>query len=339
MSSSEEGKMPEIRKALVTVQLKPENMKKLLDALSGTEIVSCEPRDGETMKKICGDVDVAILNSDCPIPVSCFRKLKWMHCSHAGVEKTICPEFFERNIILTSARGRSAKALAEHSFAFMLALTYNFPEAFRRQERRLWSQQDMYPLKTGLYGKTLGIVGLGNTGLETARIARTFDMKTLGYRRGTQRPENIDEVFSSQRGDDLKAMLQRCDYVVLCIELNDETYHLIGEDELRAMKKSAILVNMGRGALIDETLLACALRDGWIHAAGLDTFETEPLPPQSPLWGLENVIITPHLTPSQPDKDEKMLEFILRNIEAYRKSGEFVNRITEKAMFTKRQLP
>ncbi len=336
MSSSEEEEMPEIGKALVTVKLKEENMKKLFAALEGTEIVRCEPRDTETMKKICRDVDVAILNSDCPIPISCFEKLRWMHCSHAGVDKTICPEFFERNIILTTAKGRSAKALAEHSFAFMLALTYNFPEAFRRQERKIWSQEDMYPLKTGLYGKTLGIVGLGNTGLETARIAKTFDMKTLGFRRGTGKPENIDEVYSSERGDDLREMLRRCDYVVLCIELNDETYHLIGENELRAMKKTAVLVNMGRGALIDESMLLLALEDGWIYGAGLDTFETEPLPQKSRFWKLGNVIITPHITPAQPDKDEKMLEFILKNIEAYRNSGNFVNRIGESAMFTKR---
>ena len=132
----------------------------------------------------------------------------------------------------------------------------------------------------------------------------------------------------------LEEMLSRCDFVVLCIELNDSTYHIIGDKELSALKKTAVLVNMGRGKLVDEAAFVSHLKDRTFFGAGLDTVETEPLPADSPLWDLDNVILTPHMTPAQPDKDEIMLSYILKNIGAYRRGESYVNRVSEGSLFT-----
>jgi phosphoglycerate dehydrogenase-like enzyme len=326
--------MAEIKKALVTVQLKPENMGKVRAALAGVDVTYLEPGDIEGIRKCCADVDVAIFNSDSPVPVSELKSVKWIHCSHAGVDKTATKELFDRGIVLTCAKGRSAKALAEHALMFMMAFTYNLKGNIHNQDRHIWGREDVYPLGTGLYEKTIGIVGLGNTGLQVARLAKTFDMKVLGYRKSARAAENVDQVYASDNGDDLKDMLSRCDFVVLCIELNDSTYHIIGDKELSALKKTAVLVNMGRGKLVDEAALVRLLKDRTFFGAGLDTVETEPLPADSPLWDLDNVILTPHMTPAQPDKDEIMLSYILKNIEAYRRGEGYVNRVSEGSLFT-----
>lgn len=325
----------DIKRALVTVQLSDTGMRQIYKALAPAEIITLDPKDIEGLKRCCESVDVAILNSDCPIPVSFFKNLRWMHCSHAGVDKTVSEEFFSRNIVLTCAKGRSAQALAEHSFMFMLHYTYNVREVMRRQHDHLWCQDHLYPSGTGLSGKILGVVGLGNTGMEVARLGKAFGMHVLGYRRSQEKPEWVDELYTSNQPDSLCSMLTRCDYIVLCIELNQQTLHLIGAAELAAMKQTAFLVNMGRGGLVDEACLIDALRSGQIGGAGLDTVTVEPLSPQSPLWDFENVLITPHVTPAQSDKEERMLSYILHNIHAYRTNGTFVNRVQPSSILGK----
>jgi hypothetical protein len=119
------------------------------------------------------------------------------------------------------------------------------------------------------------------------------------------------------------------------LELNDSTYHMIGEEQFKAMKDSAYLINMGRGALVDEPVMIEALKNGVIAGAGLDTFEQEPLPADSPLWDLPNVLITPHVTPQLPDREERMLSYVYQNLKAYREGGEFVNRVTPRNIFSK----
>ena len=228
-----------------------------------------------------------------------------------------------------------APALAEHALMFMMALTYDLPGLQRAQAAHQWAAGREYFMRTGMYRKTVGIIGAGKTGLELARLCKGFDMTVLGWRRTRKQESNIDEMFGSRDGDDLKDFLSRCDYVALCIELNDSTWHMIGAGELAAMKESAYLINMGRGALVDEPALIDALQNRRIAGAGLDTFETEPLPPESPFWDMGNVIITPHITPQLPDREERMLRYVFENIQAYKGSGNFVNLVTRKSLLTR----
>ncbi len=330
--------MAEIKEALVTVYASKEALEKLFTALAPAKITYCMPYGPGSKEKIaaaCKTCDVAIFNGDYDEAILDNPNIKWIHCCRAGLDKSAKPGILERGIILTSSSGRSAPALAEHALMFMLSLTYDTPLLYRAQQKHEWAATREYSVKTGMFKKTLGIVGLGKTGTELAKLAKTFDMQVLGYRRSKRPVENVDEVYASEEGDSLKEMLSRCDYVVLCIELNNDTYRMIGTEELTAMKRTAYLINMGRGQLVDEHALIDALRTNAIAGAGLDTFDEEPLGKDSPLWDLPNVMITPHVTPHLPDKEQRMLSYVYENLKAYREGGCFVNRITEKNLFTR----
>ena len=330
--------MPEIKEALVTVYASKEALEALSGALAPAKVTYCLPYGPGAKEKIreaCKTCDVAIFNGDYDEAILDNPNIKWIHCCRAGVDKSAKKEIFDRGIILTSSSGRSAPALAEHALMFMLSLTYDIPMLYRAQQKHEWAVSREYSMKTGVFKKTLGIVGLGKTGTELARLAKVFDMQVLGYKRSRTRVENVDEVYAAAEGDRLTDMLARCDYVVLCIELNDSTYRMIGAEQLKAMKPSAYLVNMGRGQLVDEPALIEALRMGVIAGAGLDTFEQEPLEKESPLWDLPNVLITPHITPQLPDREERMLSYVYQNLKAYREGTPFVNRATEASIFSK----
>lgn len=328
--------MPEIKKVLVTAYIGEENKEKLRRALAPAEVTFRMFTDKEGIAEAARDVDVAILNGDLDDSILASRALRWVHCCRAGVEKSARPEVFERGIILTSSSGRSAPALAEHALMFMLSLTYDVPMLLAAQAERKWAVSREYFMKTGLYRKTIGVIGLGKTGREVARLAKGFDMRVLGWKRSAAPVENVDRVYASAEGESVDELLRESDYVVLCVELNDDTWHLMSRERLGLMKKSAFLINMGRGGLVDEAALAQALADGVIAGAGLDTFEVEPLPAESPLWGMRNVMITPHITPQLPDREERMLSYVFENIRAYRGDGKFVNRVTERNMLTRR---
>ena len=326
--------MPEIKSVLVSVALSEEGKQKLKAYLSPAHVIFYPYTDKEGIAKAIHGCDVAILNGNIDETILADKDLKWVHCCVAGIEKSAKAEIFERGIILTSSSGRSAPALAEHALMFMLALTYDLPGLLNAQRLHRWGVSKGYGKKTGMFGKTVGIIGLGKTGREVARLCKMFDMNVLGYRRSSGAVEYVDEIYTPMDGKNLKNLLNQSDYVVLSCELNDDTYHMIGKEELVWMKKSAFLINMGRGKLIDEPRLIDALKNGSIAGAGLDTFEQEPLPYNNSLWDLPNVIITPHVTPQLTDKEDRMISYVYENIKAYRQGNGFVNRATEANMFT-----
>ncbi len=330
--------MAEIKEALVTVYAGKEALEQLSAALAPAKVTYCMPYGPGAKEKIaasCKTCDVAIFNGDYDEAILDNPNIKWIHCCRAGLDKSAKPEIFERGIILTSSSGRSAPALAEHALMFMLSLTYDTPMLMRAQQQHKWAVSREYSMKTGMFEKTLGIIGLGKTGTEVARLVKPFNMNVLAWDRCRREVENVNQVYGAEDGDNLNEMLSRCDYVVLCVTLNDQTFHMIGKEQFAAMKKSAFLVNMGRGQLVDEPAMVEALKDGTIAGAGLDTFEQEPLQTESPLWELPNVLITPHITPQLPDREERMLSYVYKNLKAYREGGEFVNRITAENVFTK----
>ena len=357
--------MREIRKVLLTTKYKDANLKALTDALAPAEIVYHPPVDynfilkrmgeGATREEVTAyvaenkrklselidqnDFDVAIFNSDMDDQILRCPSLRWIHCAHAGVEKSTNPEVFERNILMTTSAGRSAPALAEHVFMFILALSYDIRYLLKNQENKSWDLGRMYQKRSAICGKTIGIIGLGHTGSEVAKRAKGFDMNVIGYDRCSEKPENVDEFYSPSRGEDLSELLKKSDFVVLSCSLNDATYHMIGAEQLALMKKSAYLINLARGGLIHEQALVEALEKGEIAGAGLDTGEEEPLYADSPLWTMPNVYITPHTTPAVADKEEKALEYILRNIEAYRNGEPMINQVTRQDLFTKAKKP
>jgi len=250
--------------------------------------------------------------------------LRWVQSGGAGVERFLTADFIASPIVLTNARGIYAIPIADHVMAFVLHFSRVFNMLLRKQIGHAWPDWgECEPDE--LVGKTLGIVGLGGIGTEVAKRAKAFDMRVIATRRRPQLPsDHTDEVRGA---DELPWLLQESDYVALCAALTPGTRHLIGEEQLRLMKPTAHLINIGRGSLIDEQALIAALREGQIAGAGLDVFETEPLPADSPLWDMPNVVITPHTAGSSPRSHARLMDLFCENLRRYIAGEELLNAV------------
>lgn len=327
--------MPEIRVALTTVPYQGEHWARLERALAPAEIVRLGRGDAAAIAAALERVDVAILAGDLDERFLHAPQLRWVHCDHAGLNKSARPEVFERGLLVSSSAGRSSPVLAEHAILFMLALAFNFTGFLEAQRAHKWGIPGQDSLR-GLFGRTVGIVGLGNTGSELAVRAKALGMRVLGYRRSAaEPPAGVDRVFSAQKGDSLDELLRESDFVVLAVPLSDATHHLIDARALSLMKPTAFLVNMARGPVVDEDALLHALREGRLAGAGLDTFAQEPLPAESPLWDAPRTLITPHTTPQVPDRTGRSLDIIEENVRRYRAGQPLVNQLAPEDVYTR----
>lgn len=236
--------------------------------------------------------------------------LRWVHTISAGVDRLLSPELRESGAVLTNARGVFNVPIAETVMAYMLAVVKRLPGFLAQQREHRWQKLPLRELR----GLTVGVVGLGDIGSEVARLCRAFGMGVLGLRRRPAPSDVADEVFPPERLHDL---LARSDFVVLTLPLTPQTRGIIGQAELAAMRLDAWLINVARGALVDEAALIEALREGGIGGACLDVFAEEPLLEDSPLWDMPNVIITPHNSWSSPYIDEREMELFLENLRRY----------------------
>lgn len=254
---------------------------------------------------------------------------KWVHSLSAGIEKFMVPGFVDSPVPLTNARGVFKRSLAE--FAVLGILYF-----YKRVRRLMFSQAnhhwddfsvDLIP------GKVLGVVGYGEIGRECAMLAKALGMKIYANRRNPRHSADdrtVDRVFGTS---ELHHMLPDCDVVVAAAPLTPETHHMISDAEFAAMKDSAIVINVGRGPVIDEAALVRALQSGEIAAAALDVFEVEPLATASPLWDMQNVLISPHCTDrtQNPDWLDLSMQFFLSNFERYRTGKPLENIVDKKA--------
>ena len=228
-----------------------------------------------------------------------FRKagsLRWIHSPAAAVHQLLFPELVNSDVILTNAREVHGMVVAEHVLAMIFALARRIPESVRFQLKHVWGQELLYrehQTPQEVADSTIGLVGLGSIGCNVAQRASAMGANVIAVREHADKPkpEHVDEVFSSPHLND---MLAKSDYVVLSPPLTSATTGMIGREQLAAMKRDAYLINVGRGPLVDEAALVDALRERKIAGAALDVFDHEPLPPESPLWDLENLLITPH---------------------------------------------
>jgi phosphoglycerate dehydrogenase-like enzyme len=327
--------MPSIDYVLATVAYQGDHLARLRAAFAPSEVHLVRRNDAAGIAAALQEADVAVLAGDLDERFLRAPKLRWIHCDHAGLNKSARPEVFERGLLATSSAGRSSPVLAEHAILFMLALAYRFPDFLEAQRSHRWGIPGQDELR-GLYGRTIGIVGLGNTGSELAVRAKALGMRVLGFRRSAAPPPaGVDRVYSVAAGDALDDLLRESDFVVLAVPLSDATHHLIGERELALVKPGAYLVNMARGPVIDEAALLDALRSGHLGGAGLDTFAQEPLPPESPLWDAPRTLITPHTTPQVPDRTGRSLDIIAENVRRYRAGEPLLNLLTPADIFTK----
>ncbi|UZJ79623.1 D-2-hydroxyacid dehydrogenase [Fictibacillus sp. KU28468] len=231
--------------------------------------------------------------------------LKWVQTWSAGVNSLPLDKLSSKNVLLTSANGVHAFPISETIFALMLGMTRKIHTYVRNQQSKTWDHSN---LKLEIHGKTIGILGTGAIGKETAKIAKAFGMRVLGMRHSGKPEEYIDKMYTS---DKLHDLLPECDYVAVTLPLTEKTHHLLGQKAFQLMKKSAFFINIGRGDIVVEEEMIEALKSGEIAGAGLDVFETEPLGDNSPLWEMENVIITPHTAGSTQYYDQRVIEDIL----------------------------
>jgi phosphoglycerate dehydrogenase-like enzyme len=241
--------------------------------------------------------------------------LRWVHSISAGVEHLPLPRLAERGILLTNSAGAYATAMAEYALAAMIMLARSLPAWLEGQRERTWLESGSFDANV-LRGKRLGIVGYGAVGRELASLAKAIGMEVWATKRTPLFPsaEPLDRLLPST---DLHELLAASDFVVLCASLNRTTHHLLGEQELDAIKPTAVLVNVARGGLVDEHALMDALREGKLRAAMLDVTSEEPLPPESPLWMAPNLFITPHVSGNTPESWHRQVEFFCRNLRLY----------------------
>ncbi|WP_078598291.1 D-2-hydroxyacid dehydrogenase [Evansella clarkii] len=231
-------------------------------------------------------------------------KLRWLQTWSAGINSLPLKELENEKTLLTNATGVHAYPISETIFALMLGLTRKVHTYVRNQQEKLWHHANM---GMEMHGKTLGVIGVGAIGKETAKIAKAFNMTVIGIRNSEKQEENVDEMYTM---DKLNEILPRCDYVAVTLPLTEQTNRLFKAEQFKLMKESAFFVNIGRGQLVVEEDLIKALKNGEIAGAGLDVFEQEPLEETSPLWDMENVIVTPHTAGSTEYYNQRLMEDI-----------------------------
>ncbi|MCL6452387.1 MAG: D-2-hydroxyacid dehydrogenase [Alicyclobacillus sp.] len=249
--------------------------------------------------------------------------LRWVQNWGAGVDTLPLAFFQERGIQLTNASGVHAYPIAETVLAMMLGLTRKIHTYVRNQQAHKWHHAH---LSQEMHGRTVTILGIGAIGSEVARLCQAFGMRVLGVRRSARPHSGIDQMFSLT---ELTSAVAESDYIVNTLPLTPETRGVVSQQVIAAMKPTAFYINIGRGATTDEAALITALAEGRLAGAGLDVFLTEPLPADSPLWDMENVILTPHTSGSTEHYNERALDIFLENLHAYVRGQALVRNVVD----------
>lgn len=239
-------------------------------------------------------------------------RLRWIHSTAAGVDQLLYPEVLERGTLLTGSSGIHATSISEHVLALALAHSRRLPQAIRQQAARRWDRPPTIGWE--LAGQQMGILGLGAIGQALAARAAALGMRVIGTKRSPGVLPGVERVLGP---DGLDEVLRDADVLVIILPLTEETRGLIGARELALMKPSAFLINVARGAIVQETALIEALGAGRLAGAGLDVFEREPLPQDSPLYGMEQVIVTPHVSGAVPGYYDRAIPLFCENLRRY----------------------
>jgi len=253
--------------------------------------------------------------------------LEWIHTRAAGLDSILSPELIASSVTLTNGRGAFSQSLGEFVMCGALYFAKELPRMLRSKAERRWDVFDVYELST----QTMGIVGHGDIGRAVAHRAKAFGMKVLALRRDTSPragDEDIDQVFANA---DLHGMLPLCDYVVAAAPLTPQTRHMIGPAEFALMKPTAVVMNVGRGPVIDEAAIAVALQTKLIRGAALDVFEVEPLPADSPLWTMDNVLISFHTADHTKDWIDDAVSLFIEEFRRWRNGEPLKNVVNKRA--------
>lgn len=243
-----------------------------------------EEEMGDVIEKM--DIIMAIRISDQLLKKA--TNLKWIQAKTTGVDQIVSLPSLRKDILITSTRGIHGPQVSEMAFLLMLALNRDLPRMIRNQDKRVWER---WPAKL-LFQKKVGILGVGVIGEEIARKCKAFGMVVYGIDIVQRKIEAVDQFYGPEA---LVQVIQEVDYFIISAPSTPQTYKMVGTKLLSCMKPTAFLINLGRGDIVDEEALINALKTGKIAGVALDVFSTTPLPKDHPLWGIKNVIITPHV--------------------------------------------
>ena len=324
-------------KLVVHPPVEPERLSRLTEAARPMAVVNA--RDEAEARAAIGDAD-AFFGKLTPALLRAARRLRWVQAPTASLEHFVFPELVDHPAVLTNMRGLYSDVIADHVLGYVLCFARNFHHYIRNQLAARWepvggeAARSTFTAGPGvtsamdrahlhLADATLGVVGLGQIGSEIARRGLAFGMRVLAVDAGRPpAPAGVAAVWGPERLDDLCG---QSDFVVIAAPHTPETVKLFRRERLRQMKPTAYLINIGRGAIVDLADLTAALRAGELAGAGLDVFETEPLPPDHPLWTMPNVIITPHVAGASPRIAERHLGVLLDNVRRFVRNEPLLN--------------
>lgn len=299
--------------------------------------------DREDISPFLQGDEIVIYGMTAPRELARAPALKWVQLHSAGINQLQNSPIWFTNILVTNASGIHAVPISEFAVGMMLALSRKVPRMIRLQERAEWPRNRWEVLLgSELRGRTLGVVGYGSIGREIARIGKTaFGMHVVATRYSSDpaRPRYSEPGIGDPEGlipehffprEQLPQMLSACDYIVLALPLTRETRKLINEETLKACKPDAFLVNIARGDLVDEHALVRALKENRLAGAGLDAYSTEPLPRDSQLWHMENVIVSPHVSGATPNYDDRAVGLFAENLRRYVEGEPLLNIVSRE---------
>ncbi len=333
--------MNEPVEVVIAVPITPELADGLRSVSTRLKVSAIPARKVEDIPEdVWARVEVLYTNRILPAPEQA-PNLAWIQFHWAGVDHALdAPILHRPGLVVSTLSGASASQMAEHVLAMLLALGHHLPDAFAHQKRIEWPAERwerFSPLE--LRGSTVGIVGYGSVGRQVARLLQPFGATVLATKRDAMHPEDTGytpEGLGDPAGDlvhrlyppqALRSMLKDCDFVVVTVPLTKETRGLLGAEALATLKPGACLVDVSRGGVLDHTALLPLLREHKIAAAALDVFPTEPLPADSPLWKLPNVIITPHVGGFSPHYEARAAALFAENLHRYLADLPLYNRL------------
>jgi phosphoglycerate dehydrogenase-like enzyme len=298
----------------------------LRQAFPDVEIVEAPNRDA--VPGLIADAD-AFFGAPTPEVVQAAKRLRWVQASSAGVEWLMAvPELIDSEVVVTNTRGAHAGTIGEHVFAMLLTFTRQMRFFQDMNAQHVWSRAEGEERVQGLAGKTMGIVGLGNIGRAIAVRAHAFEMRVLAVdAQPVEAPAHVEQVW---RLDRLHEFLPLADVLVVSVPLTNETKRMIGPPELALLRPTAYLFVVSRGGILDEDALVAALDSGQLAGAGLDVSLREPLPSDSPLWGRDNLLITPHVSAHSQRTMDLMWSIVKENIGHFLRDEPLVNLVDKR---------